>query len=176
MRIRPADLHDLSPCFNLDASYETDYVWQLELREDESGIAVQFRPTRLPRTMAVTYPPRGESLLAHWERGECVYVAAEGRDVKGYVEVVAQPDQGLAWVYNLIVDKPHRRQGLGTSLTSAAIQWAQARGLERLMVPVQSKNYPAICFCQKLGFEFCGFNDRYFANRDIALFFGRNLT
>jgi len=176
MRIRPADLHDLSPCFSLDASYETDHVWQLDHREEESGIVVQFRLVRLPRTMVVAYPPRGDSLLAHWERGECVYVAAEGRDVKGYIEVIAQPDQGLAWVQNFIVDKPQRRQGLGTSLASAAVQWAQVRGLERLMIPVQSKNYPAIRFCQKLGFEFCGYNDRYFANRDIALFFGRNLT
>jgi hypothetical protein len=28
---------------------------------------------------------------------------------------------------------------------------------------------------QKLGFEFCGYNDRYFANRDIGLFFAKSL-
>jgi ribosomal protein S18 acetylase RimI-like enzyme len=175
MRIRPADLHDLNACFALDGSYETDHVWQMDYREEESTIAVQFRWVRLPRTMTVTYPPRGESLLAHWERGECIYVAAERREVRGYIEVIAHPDQGLAWIENLVIDRAYRRQGLGTSLVAAAMQWAQVRNLERLMIPIQSKNYPATRFCRKLGFEFCGFNDRYFANRDIALFFGRHL-
>jgi GNAT superfamily N-acetyltransferase len=176
MRIRPADLHDLNPCFNLDASFETDHVWQLDHREEENVVTVQFRLVRLPRRMTVPYPPRGESLLAHWEHGEGVYVAAEGRHVKGYVEVIVQPDQGMAWVQNLVVDKSLRRQGLGSALAIAATQWAEARGMTRLMVPVQSKNYPAIRFCQTKGMTFCGFNDRYFANRDIALFFGRTLT
>jgi hypothetical protein len=36
---------------------------------------------------------------------------------------------------------------------------------------MQTKNYPAISFCQKHGMTFCGFNDRHFANQDIALFF-----
>jgi ribosomal protein S18 acetylase RimI-like enzyme len=176
MRIRPADLHDLSACFELDGSFETDHVWQLDHRADESGIVVQFRTVRLPRRMKVAYPPRGDSLLAHWERGEGVYVAAESRHVKGYIEVLAQADQGIAWIQNLIVDQALRRQGLGTALTAAAAQWAQMRGLDRLLAPVQSKNYPAIRFCQKLGMEFCGYNDRYFANRDIALLFGRSLS
>ncbi|MCD6290936.1 MAG: GNAT family N-acetyltransferase [Anaerolineae bacterium] len=175
MHIRPADLHDLNPCLSLDPSYETDYVWQLDLRQEEGAISIHLRRTRLPRTMSVAYPPRGDSLLAHWERGEGIYVAAEGSDVRGYIEVIAQPDQGLAWVQNLIVSGSYRRRGLGTALIAAVTQWAQMRELERLMIPVQSKNDPAVRFCQKLGCEFCGFNDRYFANRDIALFFGRNL-
>jgi hypothetical protein len=40
---------------------------------------------------------------------------------------------------------------------------------------MQPKNYPAICLAQKLGFDLCGYNDRYFANQDIALFFAKNL-
>ena len=37
---------------------------------------------------------------------------------------------------------------------------------------MQSKNFPAICFAQKHGLNFCGYNDRYYHNQDLALFFG----
>ena len=40
-----------------------------------------------------------------------------------------------------------------------------------MMLALQSKNDPAIEFCTQLGLGFCGYSDRYFANRDIALFF-----
>ena len=35
------------------------------------------------------------------------------------------------------------------------------------------KNYPAICLAEKMGFELCGYNDHYFANNDIAIFFSK---
>ena len=56
-------------------------------------------------------------------------------------------------------------------MLKAAQAWGQQEGLKRLMVAVQTKNYPGISFCEKHGFVFCGFNDHYFVNRDIALFF-----
>jgi hypothetical protein len=40
---------------------------------------------------------------------------------------------------------------------------------------MQSKNYPAIAFCKKQGMAYCGYSDRYYANQDIALFFGLHL-
>ena len=43
------------------------------------------------------------------------------------------------------------------------------------MTVVQSKNYPAIQFLQKHGFKFCGYNERYYRSRDIALYFVRGL-
>ena len=43
------------------------------------------------------------------------------------------------------------------------------------MFETQTKNYPAICFYRKHRFVFCGFNDRYYTNQDIALFFAQSL-
>jgi len=45
--------------------------------------------------------------------------------------------------------------------------------MQRLLLEVQPKNYPAIQMAKKLGFELCGYNDHYFANHDIALFFSK---
>lgn len=171
MFIRPALLHDLHECFNLDSSYETDCVWQLEQREEESGISVALRKARLPRPMRVVYPPLGGELLNRWEQGGCVLVAELDGQVRGYLDMSLQRDQKLGWVHHLTVDRPYRRRGLGTALVQEAIRWGQQRAVRRMMFAVQSKNHPAIRFCQQLGFDFCGFNDRYFSNRDIALFF-----
>jgi RimJ/RimL family protein N-acetyltransferase len=39
-----------------------------------------------------------------------------------------------------------------------------------------SKNNAAIRLAQKLGYEFCGYNDHYYETQDIAIFFGRTLS
>ncbi|HIC89075.1 MAG TPA: GNAT family N-acetyltransferase [Anaerolineae bacterium] len=175
MRIRPADLPDLSACLQLDTSFETDHVWQIEQREEDGVISLHIRPVRLPRTMRARYPNPGEGLLARWQRGDCVLVADLEGELLGYVEMSPNPDQLLGWVHHLTVAKAYRRHGIGTALLEAATQWAQTRNLTRLVVPVQSKNYPAIRFCLKNGFTFCGLNDRYYRNGDIALLFARSI-
>ena len=71
----------------------------------------------------------------------------------------------------MIVDRRQRRLGIGTAMLQASILWGRKNGLSKLMAPVQTKNYPGIRFCQKFGFVFSGFNDHYYPNRDIALFF-----
>jgi RimJ/RimL family protein N-acetyltransferase len=40
---------------------------------------------------------------------------------------------------------------------------------------MQSKNVAAIRLAQKSGFEFCGYNDQYYLNKDVALFFAKVL-
>jgi GNAT superfamily N-acetyltransferase len=77
----------------------------------------------------------------------------------------------MAMVTDLVVKRRVRRQGVGMALISGARNWAAQQNDNRLVLEMQSKNYPAICVAQKLGFEFCGYNDMYFPNQDIALFF-----
>ena len=45
------------------------------------------------------------------------------------------------------------------------------QGMAEMMVTVQSKNWPAISFLQRNGFRFCGYNERFYRNQDIALYF-----
>ena len=50
-----------------------------------------------------------------------------------------------------------------------------SQNLRRLIVETQTKNYPAIQFLLKRGLVFCGYNDLFYPNQDIAIFFGQNL-
>jgi ribosomal protein S18 acetylase RimI-like enzyme len=98
-------------------------------------------------------------------------VAEVDGEVRGYVDTLANPWQGVAWVANLAVDKPYRRRRLGIALVHSARQWAREQGLHSMMFEATTKNYPALNLYQKLGASFCGFNDHYYLNQDIALFF-----
>jgi ribosomal protein S18 acetylase RimI-like enzyme len=190
MLLRAADLTDIEACLALDADSQTDHVWQMDEREENGGRTVRFQAVRLPRVMHVSYPRRRDDLLSAWENESTVLVTAEGRAgeqggvtsteepsdeepprILAYCQLDACVWQGAGWISHLIVDRPYRRRGIATAMLQASKLWARKEGLQRLMVSVQTKNYPAICFCEKNGFAFCGFNDRYYENRDIALFF-----
>ena len=171
MHIYRADLRDLTACLALDASYDTDYVWQVTQQEEQGEVLTRFRTVRLPRSMRVRYPAWGEALLAHQERGDLILVAAEAAEVRGYVNQQCIPDESIAWLHHLIVAAPHRRHGLGKALLLRAMQDARQQGMIKIMGTVQSKNHPAINFLQHNGFTFCGYNERYYRNQDIALYF-----
>lgn len=175
MRIYRADLRDLTACLTVDGSYETDQVWQVTQQEEETQVITRFQTIRLPRTMRVRYPAWSEALLAHQQRGDLILVAADSAEIRGYIDQETQPDQGMAWVHHLIVAPAYRRQGIGSALLSRVMQHGRQQVLSHVMTVVQSKNYPAIQFLQRHGFKFCGYNERYYRNRDIGLYFVHGL-
>lgn len=175
IRVRPAWPRDLEACEALDHSYTTDRVWQMEMRETNDATRIAFRVARLPREIRVNYPRQGDELLAGWRRRDGFLVAQDAGRVYGYVALNAHVEHGIAQVGDLVVDRPWRRRGIGTVLLRAAAQWGRDHDLARLVVKVQTKDYPAIRFCQSRGLAFCGFNDHYWLSQDIAVFFGESL-
>lgn len=176
--IRDATEDDLAACERLDLAYETDYVWQVDVRDEAGAIVTSFRTARLPRAMHVIYPRDMAALEAAVKADEQVYkfmVAEASGEVRGYIIVRNDIAHNTLWVTDLAVGRAWRRQRVGSTLLLAAYGRAQKYGLRRLTVETQTKNYPGICFCQKNGLIYCGFNDRYYPNHDIALFFGQNV-
>ncbi len=175
MIIRPAELADINTCLDIDHTCYTDHVWQMKVEDGERKTAVTFDVIRIPRRMKVEYPRDVQQLVDDWQRNEGFLVAELDGEVAGYIDVIARPWQRTAWIVNLAVDPEHRREGLGKALVLHARQWAREQGLRTLMAEATTKNYPALCFFQKLGFQFCGFNDHYYTNEDIALHFVHSL-
>lgn len=176
MHTHPAELADIQCCYHLPAAYTTEYVWQMRTQENERAISVQFDTVRLPRPMRVEYPRSPDELLDHWQQDGCFLVARSMRDeVVGFLDGLPHPLQNLLWIANVVVDPPYRQQGIATLLLKSAQEWARAQQLGQLMLEFQTKNYPAISFARKLGFQFCGYNERYYPNGDIALFFSRSV-
>lgn len=175
IKVRLAEAADLPLLVEMDHSYHTDYVWQMDLNPGEGQVGVTFREVRLPRSMRVEYPRSAWSVAEDWPKRGTVFVAEYGDEVAGYANVFADKVVDGAWVADLLAMRRLRRHGIGTALVMAAQMWALEQGKARLILEMQSKNYPAISLANKLGYEFCGYNDQYYPNGDIAVYFGRRL-
>jgi ribosomal protein S18 acetylase RimI-like enzyme len=177
IEIRPAVSSDIPALTALDHRYTTEYVWQMELNQDrELGeVAVNFRQMRLPRSVRVDYPRQPLRPEDGWTQSSGLLVGQLEEKSIGYVGLSLNRMPGAAWITDLVVDRAHRRQGIGASLVLAGVEWAVQMGRYGLVLEMQPKNYPAIQLASKLGFEFCGYNDAYYPNREIGIFFYKAL-
>ncbi len=175
IQIRPAAETDIPKLVTLDHDYISDYVWQMDILTEEGQIGVSFRQVRLPRSVRVEYPRHPKKLIDDWEERQVLLVACMESEPVGYLSAMRNIAPATTWVTDLVVVRRMRRQGIGSALVLAAQEWSRHTRTYRIVLEMQPKNYPAISLAQKLGFDFCGYNDRYYANHDIALFFARSL-
>lgn len=169
---------DIESCLALDHTYETDYVWQMHIHGEEGQQwEILFKRERLPRTMPITLTPDEKRLQAALPPEQCFLIATkrDEPEILGYLAMYNDHVHHFGLIHDLLISLPYRRYGIGTRLVNAARQWAKEHGLTRIIIETQTKNYPGIAFCQQAGFTFCGFNDRYFQNQDIAVFFSLSL-
>jgi len=175
IEIRPAAEADIPILTVLDHNYTSDYVWQMEHNAEEGQIGINFRQIHLPRSVRVEYPRSPAALAEDWQDRSALLVSTHDNEVVGYISINQKLAPVTNWVTDLAIVRRFRRQGIGSALLLAAQEWARQTNSYRMMLEMQPKNYPAISLAQKLGFEFCGYNDHYYANHDIALFFARTL-
>lgn len=173
IEIRPISATDLPVLIAMDHHYTSEYVWQMEIQREERQVQITFREVRLPRSVQVKYPRDPMKLADEWNRRDAILVAEfEGQTV-GYISLVMNMAPHATWATDLAVLRKVRRRGIGSALVLAAQEWAEQNESQRLILEMQPKNYPAIQLVRKLGFELCGYNDHYYANHDIALFFSK---
>jgi GNAT superfamily N-acetyltransferase len=119
-------------------------------------------PAESPADPAATFRPPAATLPEVW----------------GYVLLGTDRGAGQAWVRALAVGAAHRGQGLGGRLLEAAKAWARA-GVEEggagnlagLLIALAPRNYPAITFCRRRGFRFCGYTDTTALGGEVQLCF-----
>ncbi len=175
VEIRPAVSADIPTLMALDHHYHTNFVWQMDRAFENGQVTVIFREIRLPRSLRVDYPRPPKGLPESWKGASELLLAAMAGEPVGYILLTEQLSPATAWVRDLVVDEKVRRKGIATALLLSAQDWATRRRYRRMILEMQSKNYPAIRLALKLGYEFSGYHDQYFANQDIALFFARYL-
>lgn len=171
MKVRPATVGDLDLCEELDASYLTNYAWQMSETTRSDRVGATFQRVRLPRQMGVKYPCKVDDLLEDWRRSECLLVACEGRELVGYLDMIVESRGWQGWIKHLVVHRAWRRQGVATRLLEVAEDWARSSRLYAVTAVVQNKNDPAINLCINRGYAFRGFIDYYFNNGDLGLLY-----
>lgn len=175
IEIRPANSSDIPELVKIDHDYVSDYVWQLEVQHEEDEVNIAFREVHLPRSVHVTYPRETDTLTNEWKKRAGLLIATMDGNIVGYVSLFLEIAPLTTWVSDLVVVRKFRRQGIGSGLVLAAQQWARQHQTRRIVLEMQPKNYPGIQMAKKLGFELCGYNDRYYIDSDIALFFARSV-
>jgi GNAT superfamily N-acetyltransferase len=181
IEIRPPTSEDIPKLLELDHDYVSDYVWQMEVQHEtgqkpsDLRVEITFRQQKLPRTVQVEYPRPANALTKDWKDRACLLVAVLKGEIVGYTSMMLTIAPYTGWMTDLVVARRLRRQGIGSALVLAGQEWARHKICFRIVMEMQPKNYPAICLAQKLGFDLCGYNDHYFPNQDIALFFSKGL-
>jgi len=177
IEIRPTLAEDIPFLVKIDHNYISNHVWQIELesKSPEIKALMQFRQVRLPRPIKVEYPKSPEALLENWDLRSDILVARHQQKCVGYISLSLEKLPGTTWITDLVVDEFFRRKGIGTALVLSALDWAHQFETSSLVLEMQPKNFPAIQFALKLGFELNGFYNYYYANNDIGLFFRKSL-
>ena len=168
---------DIPACLDLDHSYETQYVWQMRLQGDADHQHITFTREHLPRLLETTYPANPQRLQAAVtpEHGFLVAANRQHGEILGYLTVHHDPIYRIAYVQDMVISRPYRRNHIGSRLFAVACQWAREKHLTVITLEMQTRNYPAIRFCQQSGLTFSGFSDHHFPNQDIAVFFSQSL-
>ena len=181
IEIRPPTSAEIPKMIGIDHDYVSDHVWQMEVQQ-ESGqkpsdlrVGITFRQLKLPRSVRVEYPRIPSWLANDWKDRSCLLVALLKGEVVGYTSINLNIASHSSWMTDLVIMRRVRRQGIGSALVLAGQDWSRHKRSLRMVMEIQPKNYPAICLAQKLGYDLCGYNDHYFPNHDIALFFSKSL-
>jgi ribosomal protein S18 acetylase RimI-like enzyme len=172
--IRPAVLNDIQALVDFSHSIETTHTWQMDSNLDQGQIDISFRRIRLPRSVKLDYPRNPSILLEMWKKRDLFLVGRIEEKRCGYLALKLDGKQS-GRVLDLVVDEPYRRQGVASALLVAAQDWLSENGIFQIIFEMQIKNQAAIALAEKLGYIFCGFMDRYFGSREIAIFYTKFL-
>jgi ribosomal protein S18 acetylase RimI-like enzyme len=175
IEVRPVVLQDLPLLVNIDHNYHTTHVWQMDRSRSDAQLVVNFREIRLPRAVRAEYPHVPDFSNEDWISHGIVLTALLKDVPVGYIRLEEHVRAKTLWITDLAVRDDLRRKGIASGMVISAQELAVQRGTRRMILEMQSKNYPAIKMAQKLGYEFCGYNDQFYTTQDIAIFFARVL-
>ncbi|MBN1956549.1 MAG: GNAT family N-acetyltransferase [Anaerolineae bacterium] len=171
--IRPLDADDVPQLAQLDLEIESD--WVLAVEKKVAGMAVTWRlfPQRQEPPFRSTHfapPPQEWADLEQNLRDGLRdgFVAAVDRGPVAFIELGAEEWRQVGMVWNLLLHRPYRRQGIGTALMRQAIAWGTDLGLRALVLETQTNNWAALNFYRRMGFVPCGIDDHFYTNRDLA--------
>jgi ribosomal protein S18 acetylase RimI-like enzyme len=171
---RPLTESDIPRLAEIDAEFESHRYLAVEKMAD--GLNVTWRLTEQPLD-----PPFASTDYSLDER-QRQEVATRLRAADGLYTVVERDNRLIAlldvererWrdtaiVWNIMIDRRYRQQGLGTELMNRAVAWAKKNNLRALTLETQTNNYAACCFYLKYGFKLCGLDDHFYSNDDIGV-------
>ena len=150
------------------------------LRRDEATLLRDLRLRALvdaPAAFAHTHAEIAAKPGEYWDEmttsvtsANVLFVAEEGDRPLGMAFGILQHDRPeLAHLGGMWVDPGARSAGVGRALTSAVLEWARARGFERIGLWVTEGNAPAIALYERMEFRRSGRRDQHPVYQDLDI-------
>ncbi|WP_331749457.1 GNAT family N-acetyltransferase (plasmid) [Streptomyces sp. NBC_00984] len=134
-----------------------------EVVGSESGFTL--RPAKLDPPVHKVFPddqPERDEV----SEGKRRFVALDRDRVCGYVDTEYERWNRRLIITDIEVAGPYQGRGIGRTLMSHAIGWAQERGAGHVWLEVTNINAPAIRVYQRMGFLFCGLDTSLYSGTE----------
>ena len=159
----------------IDLSFESDYVWKTQMLEGLDSFESSFQRIRLPKTIRVSfqaYTPANLEMLIR--QREILAVRYEDKII-GYARLEQDETVNRLILKTGGIVPEYRNKGVGSVLLDRIIEIARHNNIRSVICMVQAKNDPAIHFLLSHGFVFSGYQEFFFRNMEIGLFFSKNV-
>jgi len=167
-RLTAANQADLDRC---DNSFTVEAELCLHAEEGRTGYTLRPVPPYGKR-----YGPEVHDAREYLDRPDhAAWLAYVDGRVAGQL-LVHENWNRFAIVWDIAVDPPYRRLGIGRRLLAQAVGWARERGMPGVMLETQNNNVAACRLYESCGFVLSGFDTNLYLGferdtREIALFY-----
>jgi [ribosomal protein S18]-alanine N-acetyltransferase len=142
--VRAMTVQDINDLVMLAARFVEAPHWS---RRDYEKILLPVHPP--------TSPPGGLTRRA--------FIALCDSTLAGFAVVSWLPQEAAAEVEGLVVDEKYRRQGMGSALLRACMEWAANAGASSMRMEVRASNTGALALYQRHGFSAVGHRRAYYS-------------
>ena len=175
IEIGAATIDEYPQIASMDLSLESDHVWKTQTLEEFESFEASFQRIRLPKTIRVSFQAYSaanlESLIVHQE----ILSVRYEEKVIGYLRLEQDETANRLVLKTGGIMPEYRNKGIGSVLLTRVMEIAHHNNLRSIVCMVQAKNDPAIHFLLSHGFVFCGYQEFFFRNMEIGLFFSKNV-
>lgn len=170
-----AEIEEYPQIAAMDLSFDSDYVWKTQTLEGFDSFESSFQRIRLPKTITVSFQAYSSANLEALIRNREILAVRYEDQVIGYLRLERDETVNRLVLKTGGIMREYRNKGIGTGLMERVMEIASHNRLRSVVCMVQAKNDPAIHFLLSHGFLFCGYQEFFFRNMEIGLFFSRNV-
>ena len=157
----------------IDTAFTTSSVF--EVVTSSRAIELVERTLEVPLTKAYSI---GE-VFAQWARWDTGWVAEADGAIRGFATVGHEAWHERLNLWFLYIAPAYRRRGIGRALLERVQAHGRGLGASHVWLETSNVNVPAVAAYQRLGYELCGADTRYYGSYmpgEAAIYLAKSLA